>query len=45
MGAAWRQVPEGKDFERVLEMVRGVAALEMEVCCTLGMLTESQACG
>ena len=43
MGAAWRQVSEGKDFERVLEMVRGVAALDMEVCCTLGMLTESQA--
>jgi len=43
MGAAWRQVPDGKDFERVLEMVRGVSALEMEVCCTLGMLTESQA--
>jgi biotin synthase len=43
MGAAWRQVPEGKEFERVLEMVRGVAALEMEVCCTLGMLTERQA--
>ena len=43
MGAAWRQVPEGKDFERVLEMVRGVASLNLEVCCTLGMLTESQA--
>jgi len=43
MGAAWRQVSDGKDFERVLEMVRGVAALDMEVCCTLGMLTESQA--
>jgi len=43
MGAAWRQVNEGKDFNRVLEMVRGVAALGMEVCCTLGMLTESQA--
>jgi len=43
MGAAWRQVAEGKDFERVLEMVRGVSALGMEVCCTLGMLTESQA--
>jgi biotin synthase len=43
MGAAWRQVPEGREFERVLEMVRGVAALRMEVCCTLGMLTESQA--
>ena len=43
MGAAWRQVTDGKDFERVLEMVRGVSALDMEVCCTLGMLTESQA--
>ncbi|MGH9729270.1 MAG: biotin synthase BioB [Candidatus Acidiferrales bacterium] len=43
MGAAWRDVPEGKEFENVLEMVRGVAALDLEVCCTLGMLTESQA--
>ena len=43
MGAAWRQVNDGKEFDQVLEMVRGVAALDMEVCCTLGMLTESQA--
>jgi biotin synthase len=43
MGAAWRQVNDGKEFDRVLEMVRGVAALDLEVCCTLGMLTESQA--
>ncbi|HTX15439.1 MAG TPA: biotin synthase BioB [Candidatus Baltobacteraceae bacterium] len=43
MGAAWRQVTDGEQFERVLDMVRGVAALDMEVCCTLGMLTESQA--
>ena len=43
MGAAWRRVSDGKEFERVLEMVRGVAALDVEVCCTLGMLTESQA--
>jgi len=43
MGAAWRQVVDGRDFDRVLEMVRGVAALRLEVCCTLGMLTESQA--
>jgi biotin synthase len=43
MGAAWRQVSDGKDFDRVLEMVRGVAAMNVEVCCTLGMLTESQA--
>jgi biotin synthase len=43
MGAAWRQAPEGKEFENVLEMVRGVSGLGLEVCCTLGMLTEAQA--
>ena len=43
MGAAWRQAPHGREFEQVLEMVRGVSALGMEVCCTLGMLTEDQA--
>jgi len=43
MGAAWRQVSDGKEFERVLEMVRGVSAMGLEVCCTLGMLTENQA--
>src|SRR5207249_9763232 len=43
MGAAWRDAPEGREFENVLEMVRGVSALGMEVCCTLGMLTEAQA--
>ncbi len=43
MGAAWREVRDGPDFDQILEMVRGVAALEMEVCCTLGMLTPAQA--
>jgi biotin synthase len=43
MGAAWRQVQEGQDFENVLEMVRRVAKLGMEVCCSLGMLEDSQA--
>ena len=43
MGAAWRQAPGGSEFDSVLESVRAVAALGMEVCCTLGMLTESQA--
>ncbi len=43
MGAAWREVREGPQFEAVLEMVRQVAALGMEVCVTLGMLTEEQA--
>jgi biotin synthase len=43
MGAAWRQAPQGGEFDSVLESVRAVAALGMEVCCTLGMLTPSQA--
>ena len=43
MGAAWREAPRGREFEKVLEMVRGVSSLGMEVCCTLGMLTEEQA--
>lgn len=43
MGAAWREVKDGPEFERVLEMVRGVAGLGLEVCCTLGMLTDAQA--
>lgn len=43
MGAAWREVRDNSDFDRVLEMVKVVNAMDMEVCCTLGMLTESQA--
>ncbi len=43
MGAAWRQIRNNRDFDKVLEMVRGVNALGMEVCCTLGMITEEQA--
>ncbi len=43
MGAAWREVKDGKDFDRVLAMVRGVRALDMEACVTLGMVTEAQA--
>src|ERR1700689_5751078 len=43
MGAAWRDVPRDARFSRVLEMVRGVRALGMEACCTLGMLTQDQA--
>jgi len=43
MGAAWRQAPEGRAFQKVLEMVRGVSELGLEVCCTLGMLNERQA--
>jgi len=43
MGAAWREVKDGQQFDRVLEMVRGVKRLGMEACCTLGMLTAAQA--
>jgi biotin synthase len=43
MGAAWREVRDNRDFDRILEMVREVSSMDMEVCCTLGMLTESQA--
>jgi biotin synthase len=43
MGAAWREVKDGKEFDKILELVSEVSALGMEVCCTLGMLTENQA--
>jgi biotin synthase len=43
MGAAWRRVKDNRDFDRVLDMVKGVNAMGMEVCCTLGMLTKEQA--
>lgn len=43
MGAAWREVRDNRHFDEVLEMVSGVRDLGLEVCCTLGMLTESQA--
>jgi len=43
MGAAWREVRDNRDFDKVLEMVKGVNEMGMEVCCTLGMLTEQQA--
>lgn len=43
LGAAWREVRDNSDFDRVLDMVKTINAHEMEVCCTLGMLTEEQA--
>ncbi len=43
MGAAWREVRDNKDFDRVLEMVSEVNDMGLEVCCTLGMLTYDQA--
>jgi biotin synthase len=43
MGAAWREVRDGPQFDSVLDAVRGVSDLGLEVCCTLGMLDASQA--
>lgn len=43
MGAAWRQAKNGEEFDRVLEMVRGVKELGLEACATLGMVDEQQA--
>ncbi|WP_018620609.1 biotin synthase BioB [Spirosoma luteum] len=43
MGAAWREVRDNRDFDKVLDMVQGVNEMGLEVCCTLGMLTEQQA--
>ena len=43
LGAAWREVRDNKDFDKVLDMVKTINAKGMEVCCTLGMLTEEQA--
>ena len=43
MGAAWRAVKDGPQFEKILDMVREVRALGLQVCCTLGMINEEQA--
>lgn len=43
MGAAWREVKDGRGFDRVLEMVKGVSSMGLECCATLGMLNEDQA--
>ncbi len=43
LGAAWREVRDNSDFDKVLEMVSSINSMGMEVCCTLGMLTQEQA--
>lgn len=43
MAAAWREVRNNSDFDQVIDMVKGINELGLEVCCTLGMLTEEQA--
>lgn len=43
MGAAWREVKDGKEFDEVINLVEKVSGMGLEVCCTLGMLKEEQA--
>ena len=43
MGAAWRHIKDGEQFDNVIEMVRGVTDMGMEACVTLGMLNQEQA--
>ena len=43
MGASWRNLPSGQDFNRVIELIEAVSNLGLEVCCTLGMITATQA--
>ncbi len=43
MGAAWREVKDGPQFDQVIEMVKLVKKKGLEVCCTLGMIKEEQA--
>ena len=43
MGAAWPEVKDGRAFDRVIEMVKGVKSMGLEACVTLGMLTYDQA--
>ena len=43
LGAAWREVKDNNQFDQVLDMVKGITSMGVEVCCTLGMLNENQA--
>lgn len=43
MAAAWREVRDNRDFDKIIEMVKGVNEIGLEVCCTLGMINEAQA--
>ncbi|MBL0912322.1 MAG: biotin synthase BioB [Bacteroidia bacterium] len=43
MGAAWREVKDNRHFDQVVSLVKTITDMDMEVCCTLGMLNEHQA--
>ena len=42
MGAAWRE-PKDRDIEKVAELIKVVKGLDLEACCTLGMLSAQHA--
>lgn len=43
LGAAWREVRNNRDFDKVLEMVKMITNEGLEVCATFGMINEEQA--
>lgn len=43
LGAAWRGPKDDKQFDEVLQMIRGIRGLGMEACVTLGLLNQEQA--
>ena len=43
LSASWRDVPEGKQFNDLLDMISEIQKDGLSVCCTLGMLNEEQA--
>ncbi|MEM7248005.1 MAG: biotin synthase BioB [Acidobacteriota bacterium] len=43
LGAAWRGVRDGREFDQVLDMVSQVKSLGLETCVTLGLLDDAQA--
>lgn len=43
LGAAWREIRDGKQFEALLQMIKEITGMGVEVCCTLGMLQDHQA--
>ena len=43
MGAAWRQLRDNAQFDKVIKLVEAVNALDLEVCCSMGMMSEDQA--
>jgi biotin synthase len=45
MGAAWREIRNHRDFTKITEMIHAVSSLDLEVCCSMGMLTYDQAVG